>query len=143
LSEEPEARRVIGTHDYNWPELAPSTLARKAADTPLLETGELRDSIGVTIGDREASVGSNNDKAIWHELGTVHIPPRSFLMGAATHVGADVPKIARKHLAAAFAGRGAAMRGLKELLEALRLARDVYREFKKTWQEFMKENGGR
>jgi phage gpG-like protein len=28
-------------------------------------------------------VGSNNEKAIWHELGTSRIPPRPFLAGAA------------------------------------------------------------
>ena len=85
---ETEAKRVIGTYDYGWPRLQPATVARKAADTPLLETGELRDSIEHYVrptGPLEAYVGSNNPKAMWHELGTVHIPARSFLMGAAMH----------------------------------------------------------
>jgi hypothetical protein len=42
---EGEAKRVIGTYDYGWPQLAASTLAKKAANTPLLETGDMRDSI--------------------------------------------------------------------------------------------------
>ncbi len=50
------------------------------ADTPLPETGELRNSIGhQVISDTEAWVGSENDKAVWHELGTAHVPPRLFL----------------------------------------------------------------
>ena len=40
-----EAKRVIGTYDYGWKPLAASTLEKKSADTPLLETGEMRASI--------------------------------------------------------------------------------------------------
>lgn len=82
---EDEAKRVIGTYDYGWPPLQPATVARKGADTPLYETGELRDSIEHYV-DREkltAQVGSNDPVAIYQELGTVTIPARSFLMGAA------------------------------------------------------------
>src|SRR6266567_1055094 len=82
---EEEAKRVIGTYDYGWPPLAESTLAHKAADTPLLETGEMRDSIEHTVTHEKAEIGSNDDKALWQELGTVKIPPRSFLAGALQH----------------------------------------------------------
>lgn len=87
---ETEAKRVIGTYDYGWPPLAPSTLARKAADTPLLETGDLRDSIEHNVGGHEAMIGSNNPKAVFHELGTVRVPPRSFLVQAAIHKETEV-----------------------------------------------------
>jgi hypothetical protein len=82
---EDEAKRVIGTYEYGWPPLQPATVARKAADTPLYETGEMRDSIEHYVDPQslKAEVGSNNPKALWHELGTVTIPARSFLMGAA------------------------------------------------------------
>jgi hypothetical protein len=84
---ETEAKALIGTYAAGWPRLKPETVARKAGgDTPLLETGELRDSIEhytPPSGPLETFVGSNNPKAKWHELGTVHIPPRSFLMAAA------------------------------------------------------------
>jgi hypothetical protein len=41
-----EAVRVLGTYDYGWPLLKPQTIARKeTGDSPLLETGDLRDSI--------------------------------------------------------------------------------------------------
>jgi len=80
-----EAQRVIGTYDYGWTPLAPSTLARKAADTPLLETGEMRDSVDYRADHNTAEIGSDLDKAIWQELGTSRIPPRSFLAGAMQH----------------------------------------------------------
>jgi phage gpG-like protein len=90
---ETEAKRVLGTYDYGWAPLKPATIAQKAnGDTPLLETGELRDSISHRlINDHEAEVGSNEDKAVWHELGTSRgIPPRSFLAQAAMHKTAEI-----------------------------------------------------
>lgn len=100
-----EAKRVIGTYDYGWPPLKPATVARKAnGDTPLLETGEMRESIEKTVGQREAAVGSNSDKAVWHELGTPTIPARSFLAGAAVHNEAEVRRILGKRVVASIAG---------------------------------------
>lgn len=95
---EDESKRVIGTYDYGWPPLAASTLKKKAADTPLLETGEMRDSIEHTVTGDEAHIGSNNDKAVWQELGTSRIPPRSFLMEAAVHKTDDVVKAIGQHI---------------------------------------------
>ena len=86
---EDEAKRVIGTYDYNWPPLAESTLDHKSADTPLLETGELRDSITHVVRGKSVFIGSDLEKAVWQELGTPSIPPRSFLMGAAVHKGKE------------------------------------------------------
>lgn len=91
------AKANIGTYQGQagpfaaWQPLAASTLSGhaghpgKAADTPLLETGELRDSIEHrVVSHDEAHVGSNNPKAVWQELGTSKgIPPRSFLGSAA------------------------------------------------------------
>ena len=98
-----EAKDVIGTYRYGWPPLKPETVARKAnGDTPLLETGEMRESIERTVEGQSAFVGSNNDKAVWQELGTSRgIPPRSFLMGAAQHKGAEA---AHAIASAIFAG---------------------------------------
>lgn len=98
---ETEAKRVIGTYDYGWPPLKPATVARKAkGDTPLLETGEMRASIGRKIGHGEAVVGSDNDKAVWHELGTSKTPPRPFLSGAAAAKEAEVQAIMGKKFVA-------------------------------------------
>ena len=74
----------IGTYDYAPPRLKPATIARKATgDSPLLETGELRDSIQANNDTTGAMVGSDNPKAQWHVLGTVTIPPRDFMTAAA------------------------------------------------------------
>jgi phage gpG-like protein len=91
-----EAKRVIGEGYPEWPELQPATLARKMMATPLLETGELRASIEWSSHGNEGHVGSNNDKAVWQELGTSKIPPRSFLMGAAMHTEKDIHKMAAR-----------------------------------------------
>jgi HK97 gp10 family phage protein len=81
-----------------WPELAESTKADRVRqgfpeDEPLLRTGEMRDSIEHMVKDSEAYVGSNNDKAVWQELGTEHIPPRSFLGGAAAEKTEEICNI--------------------------------------------------
>lgn len=78
-----------------WAELADSTKTDRvqqgyAENEPLLRTGEMRDSIEHKVIGNEAHVGSNNDKAVWQELGTENIPPRSFLGGAAAE---ETPKI--------------------------------------------------
>jgi hypothetical protein len=108
---ETEAKRVLGTHDYSWPPLAPSTIARKATgDSPLLETGELRDSIQHHVGHTgahggmEADIGSDNDKALWHELGTARVPPRPFLSGAAIHKEHEVVDVIGREMVAFLAG---------------------------------------
>lgn len=93
-----EAKRVLGTYDYGWTPLAEATIDRKATgDSPLLETGKLRRSIKYSVsgatGHWVAHVGSNDPKALWHELGTVHIPARSFLAGASVRKEHEVRKI--------------------------------------------------
>lgn len=98
-----EAKRVIGTYDYGWPELAPSTQQSRvsqgfSANEPGLRTGEMRDSIEKTVhrpfgGHMEGEVGSNEDKLVYFELGTSKQPPRSVLMEAAVHVEKEVVKI--------------------------------------------------
>jgi hypothetical protein len=90
---ETEAKRVLGTYDYHWPELADSTKADRVhqgypANEPGLRSGEMRDSIEHVVRDigfleTEGQVGSNEDKAVFFELGTSRQPARSFLVGAA------------------------------------------------------------
>jgi hypothetical protein len=84
---EAEAKRVIGTYDYGWPQLAESTQKDRvnkgfSANEPLLRTGGLRDSIQHEIRDGVGYVFSNSPIARYQELGTERIPPRSFLGGA-------------------------------------------------------------
>lgn len=96
---EDEAKRVIGTYDYGWPELAAATKADRvskgfAENEPLLRTGEMRDSIEHTVAreflETIGYVGTNNEIAVYQELGTTKIPPRSFLAQAAIHKESEV-----------------------------------------------------
>jgi hypothetical protein len=123
-----EAKRVIGTYDYNWPQLSPATLAHKFFNTPLLETGEMRDSIEWTAHGLEGHVGSNNDKAVWQELGTSKIPPRSFLVGAAQHMEDKIHKMAARAVMAVLAGRGLHSSELGELIHLLKHAAHQVKE---------------
>lgn len=97
---EAEAKRVLGTYDYNWPPLADSTVARKVTgDSPGLETGEMRDSVHYYVtthsvtAHSEVHIGSDLDKALWFEYGTVHQPPRPWLTVAAVHMEPVVLKM--------------------------------------------------
>ena len=91
---EEEAKSAIGTYKYGWPTLAASTLARKSADTPLLQTGALRDSITHTVESNSSGVVFSNDpKAGWHEFGTARIPPRPFLGTAADVKGEEAARV--------------------------------------------------
>lgn len=102
---EKEAKRVLGTYDYDWAPLKPATIARKEhGDTPLLETGEMRDSIEHVSDHREARIGSNNDKALWQELGTVKIPPRPFLAGALQHKADEVVDVIGREIVGVLVG---------------------------------------
>ena len=91
-----EAKKVIGTYLYGWPQLAPSTQADRvhhgyAANEPLLRTGEMRDSIEhkTTIEPYGSAgvLGSYSLIALWQEMGTSRIPPRPFLGGAMMRAG--------------------------------------------------------
>jgi phage gpG-like protein len=117
---------LIGHPNSAWAALAESTLARKSADTPLLETGEMRASIEHVVRGRSAFVGSNNDKAVWQEFGTARIPPRSFIGMAAIECEERIHKLTREAVGHAFAGHGVG--GLHELLHIYREVRELGRK---------------
>jgi hypothetical protein len=80
------AAAYIGTYQPGWPALAEATIKSKAAagyavPDPLLRTGEMRDSIKHEVDPilLEVAVGSNDKTALFQELGTSRVPPRSFL----------------------------------------------------------------
>ena len=122
------AKNALGTYEFGWPPLKEETVARKATgDSPLLETGELRDSIERTIGHHVAWVGSNDDKAVWQEFGTSTIPPRSFIASPGMVCEGQIHKMARETVGAALAGHsaaGAIYRAAKELGRHAREAMD-------------------
>jgi hypothetical protein len=71
-----------------WAPLTESTKADRvrggfSEDNPELRTGALRDSIEYVVVPPEVIIGSPLDIALWQELGTIKMPARSFLGGAA------------------------------------------------------------
>ena len=114
---EREAKAEIGAYQNQagpfagWAELTDSTKADRIAkgfpeDEPLLRTGEMRDSIGTTISTDglEAQIGSNSDIAVYQELGTDKIPPRSFLGGAMARELPEIKAILGRSVYAALIG---------------------------------------
>ncbi len=89
---ETRAKEAMGTYTLGWAPLKPETVARKSTgDSPLLESGAMRDSIHSVIEGHTAIVASDDPKAPWHEHGTSRgIPPRSFLGEPARRYEAEI-----------------------------------------------------
>lgn len=107
-----KAQAAIGTYDYNWPQLADSTQRDRerlgfSANDPLLRSGELKESIQHRVIDHaHAAVGSDDDKAVWNELGTDKAPPRSFLGETGARHGKEAAHLIGEAVHAHLAGRG-------------------------------------
>lgn len=110
-----EAKSIPGEYQSgagpfaSWAPLAASTLADKArkgypSPSPELRTGELRDSYEMTVNFPKAHVGSNSDIAVWQEMGTSKMPPRSIVGLAAVRKEKDVHQIIGKTVLAALTG---------------------------------------
>jgi phage gpG-like protein len=122
------ARNMLGHEQPFWPALKPETIEHKASgNTPLLETGALRDSIewqapfhegGETVG----YVGSNHPEATWHELGTSRIPPRPFLASAAMGKESEIHEIIGRLVFGAMIRGGPEYREFMEILHAFKRA---------------------
>jgi hypothetical protein len=130
-----EAQRVIGTYDYGWPSLAASTLAKKSADTPLLETGEMRGSIQWNSSGNIGFVGSDNDKAVWQEYGTSRIPPRPFLAGAAMAMEPKIHELFKRAVMAVALGKGLHSSEMAELLHLLHTIHHIGHEVNEVAQK--------
>jgi phage gpG-like protein len=115
-----EARRVLGTEGYGWPALSPETLAHKTQSGMLKETGGLHDSIKWSSEGNEGRVGSDDDKAVWHELGTSRIPARTFLVGAAMVTEPAIHAMAAKAAMAVASGGSLYGSELHALIHALK-----------------------
>jgi phage gpG-like protein len=138
-----EAKRVIGEGYDDWAPLQPETLARKMMATPLLETGKLRASIEWNSEGSIGHVGSNNDKAVWHELGTSRIPPRSFLVGAAVHMEDKIHKMAARAVMAVMMGKGLHGSEMAELIHLLKHVGHALKEAAATVLDGPDDNNGR
>jgi hypothetical protein len=104
-----KAKAAIGKEHELWAPLAASTIADKAAHgfktpAPLLRTGEMRDSIEYVVHGNEGAVGSNSEIAVYQELGTSHIPPRSFLVSSAIASEDRIHRMAGAAAVAALSG---------------------------------------
>jgi Bacteriophage HK97-gp10, putative tail-component len=122
-----KAKAAIGKNDELWPQLAASTISDKAkhgfpTPKPLLRTGELRDSIEYTVHGLEGEVGSNSPIAVFQELGTSRIPPRSFLVSSAIASEDKIHRMAAATTVAAFSGFGHNARDVREMLHLLHQA---------------------
>ena len=114
------AKDLIGVPKPEWPPLKPATLARKdGVNTPLLETGEMRDSIAWNSDAHEGYVGSNNKKLVYNEFGTSRIPPRPVLGLALTQNERKVERLVEKEIGKAI---GAALGGVGSVFRELREA---------------------
>ncbi|SRR5216683_2643860 len=138
------AKAALGTYQFGWAPLAPSTIARKSrGDSPLLETGELRDSIHWSIHGNEGSVGSDLDKAQWMEIGTRAIPPRPFLSAAARDQEREIQIMAGRAVAACLRGEGIYSSAMRDLLHLIHTVKRIGKEINDLIpdaEDYQKEN---
>lgn len=98
-----EAKDSVGEYQNEsgpfaaWEPLALSTMEDRQRqgypiNEPELRTGELRDSIEITVlpWAKEVEIGSDSDVMVYQELGTDKMPPRSILGGAAARKETEV-----------------------------------------------------
>ena len=126
---EERAKSLIGHPHASWPPLRPETIAHKdGVNTPLLETGEMRNSIEHTVIGKSGFVGSNSDIAVYQELGTSRgIPPRSFLGLGAALEGPAVAKVVAGTVGGAIAA-GLAGQRVSEFFHIAHIAAEAAKE---------------
>ena len=106
---ETASKAAIGDpgNGFGWPPLAQSTLARKAANTPLYETGKLQSSISHVVDGNRATIGTDSLIGVYQMLGTSRgIPPRDFLMPAVMQNKEEIEAVIGRAFAAVLTGRG-------------------------------------
>ncbi len=81
-----------------------------------------RDSIQYVVSGNEGCVGSDSPIAVYQELGTSRIPPRSFLVSAAISSEDKIHRMAGAAAVAALSGHGRHTRDIAELLHLLHRA---------------------
>ncbi|MGX9431765.1 HK97 gp10 family phage protein [Bradyrhizobium sp. LeoA1S1] len=128
-----KAKAAIGKEHDAWAPLAESTIHDKQdhgfpVPKPLLRTGEMRDSIEYTVAGHQGAVGSNLDIAVYQELGTKKIPPRSFLVSSAISSEDKIHRMAGAATVAALSGHGRHARDVRELLHLLHRAGHAIKE---------------
>jgi phage gpG-like protein len=122
-----KAKAAIGKTHEEWPALTESTIKDKQrhgykTPAPLLRTGAMRDSIQYVVHGNEGCVGSDSEIAVFQELGTSRIPPRSFLVSSAIASEDKIHRMAAAATVAALSGHGHHPRDVRELLHLLHQA---------------------
>lgn len=107
---EAKAKAVLGTYDYDWPELADATQEERVrqgftANEPELRSGKLRDSIGHVVDGNRAVVGSTEMTAVYAELGTSRSPPRPIFVPTVLQNRDEIKKEIGAPFHAALVGR--------------------------------------
>ncbi|WP_131829538.1 HK97-gp10 family putative phage morphogenesis protein [Teichococcus deserti] len=88
---EREMKSELGTQQGPVAHLPAWAPVKSNPNSPLLLTGDMKKSIGTQVGDNEAFIGTNDEKAVHLEFGTSKMPPRSFVERALV---VSEPKIA-------------------------------------------------
>jgi HK97 gp10 family phage protein len=131
------AKAQIGKEHEEWPPLSASTIADKQhygfpTPKPLLRTGEMRHSIEWTVQGHgshvEGAVGSDDPRAVFHELGTSRMPARPFLVPSAIVCEPRIVKMAARMMISTLGGGDHNSRELRELLHLVRHAWHQIRE---------------
>jgi phage gpG-like protein len=127
------AKKTLGTNLASWVQLAAGTIADKQRQgfptpKPLLRTGKMRDSIEYVVHGNEGAVGSNDPVAVFQELGTSRMPPRSFLVSSAISSSDQIARMATAATVAAFSGHGRNARDVREMLHLLHKAGHALKE---------------
>lgn len=140
------AKKAIGQYlpGYNWEQLKEATQQERkrlgfTPNDPLLRTGELRASIGhyverVGLNEVVGYVGSTSKIAAYMELGTRHIPPRSFLAASAMAQERAIHEMTGRLVMGAILQGGPNFRELREIVHILR---EMGREIKKAADELL------
>jgi phage gpG-like protein len=76
---ETEMKGELGTQQGQVAHLPAWAPVKSNPDSPLLLTGDLRNSISTVVGDKEAFIGTPDEKAVHLEYGTKDFAPHSFV----------------------------------------------------------------
>lgn len=96
---EREIKDLHGKQVAGQAPLKPATIAQKQrGNTPLLETGDLRQSYDTITSEKARDVGSSENKAMWMEFGTKDIPARPRVGVVAQKADKYVPETASDFL---------------------------------------------
>ncbi len=113
-----EVRRELGTYQQEvgpfaaWPELADATKDDRVRqgftpNDPGLRSGDMRDSVHVKVEGNHASIGSDDPKLLWFEMGTKRgQPPRHVLGGSAFRMKDRIVEAIGSHIVWALRGLG-------------------------------------